>query len=173
MQWLPVQSPKTASSTHPRSAPSASMAVAAGRSSDFGLPTPLPLPILACEAVRWLLAEQCFVPITAAGQHWIHTSFPFNKPQSGLDLHGPILHVRGVPWELARFAGISVCGPVPWSLVIESENHPETGKSRQNLTPIAVRSLAEKAHEEDKSDVRKGQDEFRRYTLNQKVKRYL
>lgn len=26
------------------------------------------------------LAMQRFVPITAAGQRWIHTSFPFNRP---------------------------------------------------------------------------------------------
>lgn len=35
---------------------------------------------------------QRFAPITAAGQRWIHTSFPFNKPQSRLDLHTLILH---------------------------------------------------------------------------------
>lgn len=92
------------------------------------------------EAVRWLLTVQCFVPITAAGQHWIRTSFPFNKPQSGLDLHTAILHVRAVPMgSLARLTGILVCtryaqfvgiaflsnprysGSVPWSLVIGSE----------------------------------------------------
>jgi hypothetical protein len=64
--------------THPRSATSASVAVAAGRSSDSGLPTPLPLPI-SFETVRWLRAEQRFVPITAAGQRRILTSFPFNR----------------------------------------------------------------------------------------------
>jgi hypothetical protein len=37
-------------------------------------------------------ALQLFVPITAAGQRWIFTSFPFNKPQSGLDLHLLSLH---------------------------------------------------------------------------------
>jgi hypothetical protein len=37
-------------------------------------------------------AMQHFVPITAAGQRWIHTSFPFNKPQSGFDLHLVSLH---------------------------------------------------------------------------------
>ena len=38
-------------------------------------------------------ATQQFVPITAAGQRRIYTSFPFNKPQSGPDLHITILKV--------------------------------------------------------------------------------
>jgi hypothetical protein len=38
-------------------------------------------------------ALQLFVPITAAGQRWILTSFPFNKPQSRLDLHLLSLHL--------------------------------------------------------------------------------
>src|SRR6185437_7207830 len=53
MQWLPVQSTRTVSSTQPRSASSTSVVVAAGRSSDSGRPTPLPLPI-SIETVRWL-----------------------------------------------------------------------------------------------------------------------
>jgi hypothetical protein len=68
------------------------MAVAAGRFSDSGLPTPLPLPI-SIKTVRWLQAEQLFVPITAAGQRWILTSFPFNRLLKGsLTCTPPFLH---------------------------------------------------------------------------------
>ena len=64
----------------------------AGRSSDFGLPTPLPLPI-SIKTVRWRKAEQRFVPITAAGQRSIRTSFPFNRPpRGGLTCTWPFLH---------------------------------------------------------------------------------
>lgn len=60
----------------------ASMVVAAG--SVFGLWATYSIAASHLPSRQCLArAAQSFVPITAAGQRWILTSFPFNKPPVG------------------------------------------------------------------------------------------
>ena len=92
MQWRPVHSTRTASSTHPWSAQKRFHG--GGGRPVFGLWATY--FVAASHLIResaLACATQQFVPITAAGQRRIYTSFPFNKPQSGPDLHITILKV--------------------------------------------------------------------------------